>query len=213
MVFLHPPEKYAQVKLRISSPRFQVNIFIYLSCHHPVDALNIDPPTKCFGVISTMTTWWLNQPISKICSSNWIISQGKGEIKNVWNRHLDDYIYEKPARLVKLEMMLHPHTAGNNVEKMFETSHKPFIDVGTTFNFKISSRYSTSKWLIDSCISQLMFITSDQKQKHVPESYPNWVPPKSSVVLVLVYIVKQTLFPKMHFLVFRGGACFHAIFQ
>ena len=54
-----------------------------------------------------------------------------------FKHHLDDYIFEKPAQLVKLGMMLHAHTAGNNVEKMFKNSHKPFIDVGTTFNFKI----------------------------------------------------------------------------
>ena len=33
------------------------------------------PNTKCF------TSWWLNQPIWKICSSNWIISPGRGENK------------------------------------------------------------------------------------------------------------------------------------
>ena len=33
----------------------------------------------------TITSWWLNQPIWKIWSSNWIISPGFGvKIKNVW---------------------------------------------------------------------------------------------------------------------------------
>ena len=37
-----------------------------------------------------ITGWWLNQPIWKICSSNWIISLIFGvKIKNIWNHHLD----------------------------------------------------------------------------------------------------------------------------
>ena len=33
--------------------------------------------------------WWLNQPIWKICSSNWKFSPGFGvKIKNIWNHHL-----------------------------------------------------------------------------------------------------------------------------
>ena len=32
--------------------------------------------------------WWLNQPIWKICSSNWIISPIRGEHKNIWIHHL-----------------------------------------------------------------------------------------------------------------------------
>ena len=35
--------------------------------------------------VQTFTSWWLNQPIWKICLSNWIISPGFGvKIKNVW---------------------------------------------------------------------------------------------------------------------------------
>ncbi len=35
-------------------------------------------------------SWWLNQPLWKICSSNWIISPGIGvKIKDIWNHHLD----------------------------------------------------------------------------------------------------------------------------
>ena len=49
-----------------------------------------------------MTSWWLNQPIWKICGpSNWIISPGIGvKIKNIWN-HLDD--------LLKSWIMLWPY--------------------------------------------------------------------------------------------------------
>ena len=33
--------------------------------------------------------WWLNQPIWKICSSNWIISTIFGvKMQNIWNHHL-----------------------------------------------------------------------------------------------------------------------------
>ena len=36
-----------------------------------------------------LSSWWLNQPIWKICSSNWMISPRFGfKIKNVWNHHL-----------------------------------------------------------------------------------------------------------------------------
>ena len=39
------------------------------------------------------TSWWLNQPIWKICSSNWIISPGRGENKKMlprWEYFLND---------------------------------------------------------------------------------------------------------------------------
>ena len=40
-----------------------------------------------------LASWWLNQPIWKICSSNWIISPRIGmNIKNVWNHHLASHI-------------------------------------------------------------------------------------------------------------------------
>ena len=32
-------------------------------------------------MIQTWSSWWLNQPIWKICSSTWIISPGRGENK------------------------------------------------------------------------------------------------------------------------------------
>ena len=43
-------------------------------------------------LLPCMTRWWLNQPIWKICSSNWIISPRFGvKTKNIWNHHLDDF--------------------------------------------------------------------------------------------------------------------------
>ena len=43
---------------------------------------------------NSWSSWWLNQPICKICSSNWIISPGIGvKIQNVWNHHLVIYTY------------------------------------------------------------------------------------------------------------------------
>ena len=39
---------------------------------------------------SPTTSWWLNQPIGKMCSSNWIISPRSGvKIKKKWNHHLE----------------------------------------------------------------------------------------------------------------------------
>ena len=38
-----------------------------------------------------ITSWWLNQPIWKICSSNWIISLGRGEHKKNWKHDLVSY--------------------------------------------------------------------------------------------------------------------------
>ena len=36
-----------------------------------------------------LASWWLNQPIWKICSSNWIISARFGvKTTNIWNHHL-----------------------------------------------------------------------------------------------------------------------------
>ena len=36
------------------------------------------------------TSWWLNQPLWKLCSSNWIISPRFGmKIKHIWNHHLE----------------------------------------------------------------------------------------------------------------------------
>ena len=50
------------------------------------------------------TSWWLNQPIWKICSSNWIISPRFGvKIKNVWN-HLGKYHWTK-VTIVKFEAL------------------------------------------------------------------------------------------------------------
>ena len=37
------------------------------------------------AILRFSSSWWLNQPIWKICSSNWIISPGVGlKIKNIW---------------------------------------------------------------------------------------------------------------------------------
>ena len=37
------------------------------------------------------TSWWLNQPLWKICSSNWVhLPQVGMNIKNIWNHHQED---------------------------------------------------------------------------------------------------------------------------
>ena len=45
---------------------------------------------EVIGVLGNeYTRWWLNQPLGKICSWNWIISPGIGvNIKKNWNHHL-----------------------------------------------------------------------------------------------------------------------------
>ncbi len=36
-----------------------------------------------------LSSWWLNQPLWKICSSNWVhLPQIGVKIKNIWNHHL-----------------------------------------------------------------------------------------------------------------------------
>ena len=41
------------------------------------------------------TSWWLNQPIWKICSSNWKSSPKFGvKIKHIWNHHLENVLWE-----------------------------------------------------------------------------------------------------------------------
>ena len=53
-----------------------------------------------------LTSWWLNQPIWKICSSNWIISPGRDEhLLHIWNHQLVDIVlfwWEKVASTEKL---------------------------------------------------------------------------------------------------------------
>ena len=49
--------------------------------------------------LQMLISWWLNQPIWKICLSNWIISAGFGmKIKNVWNHQLVvvDFVSQSP---------------------------------------------------------------------------------------------------------------------
>ena len=40
--------------------------------------------TVPFLELDLITSWWLNQPIWKICSSNWIISPSRGEHKKIF---------------------------------------------------------------------------------------------------------------------------------
>ena len=63
-----------------------------------------------YRVLATpnIPSWWLNQPIWKICSSNWIVSPGFGvKIKNVWNHHRDTVdgseILRSPSRILGYE--------------------------------------------------------------------------------------------------------------
>ena len=46
-----------------------------------MDGTNKHLPPKWKIIFQTFTSWWLNQPIWKICSSNWIISPNRIENK------------------------------------------------------------------------------------------------------------------------------------
>ena len=72
---------------------------IYYACTSWLHATvwNCDPQSPhqskvdCFDSIKFnkfYSSWWLNQPIWKIWSSNWIISPGRVKIRNIWNHHL-----------------------------------------------------------------------------------------------------------------------------
>ena len=57
---------------------------LHLSAMWAINGLHLwDPTSKGKLKIqpSWISSWWLNQPIWKICSSNWIISPGRGETK------------------------------------------------------------------------------------------------------------------------------------
>ena len=46
-----------------------------------------------------VTSWWLNQPIWKICSSKWVhLPQVGMNIKNIWNHHLEYSIPVSPPK-------------------------------------------------------------------------------------------------------------------
>ena len=90
----YPSEKYAQVKLD-HFPR--VSEFLVAGCFTTPDQKNMPCSSKWVKIfpkvwvedIKYLTSWWLNQPIWKICSSNWIISPRIGvKIKNIWNHQL-----------------------------------------------------------------------------------------------------------------------------
>ena len=53
-------------------------------------------PPGIFQSPTTFSSWWLNQPIWKICSSNWIISPSRGENKK---------IFETTTQFSKLKLM------------------------------------------------------------------------------------------------------------
>ena len=67
-------------------------------CHHRLfkgtgDVSEMSPTILAefnWGLLDYTTTGWWFQPIWKICSSNWIISPSRGEIKKNWNHHLDN---------------------------------------------------------------------------------------------------------------------------
>ena len=44
-----------------------------------IKLFSVTPTDLCAERGPTKTSWWLIQPIKKICSSNWIISSGRGE--------------------------------------------------------------------------------------------------------------------------------------
>ena len=72
-----------------------------------------------------ITSWWLDQPIWKICSSNWIISLSRGwKIKNLWNHHLDNNNLHSPSLTWNLKMMV---SNGNLLFQVLHANRKTFI--------------------------------------------------------------------------------------
>ncbi len=85
---------------------------------------------KCWLVLQrkreTFSSWWLNQPIRKICSSNWIMKpQGFGvKIKNIWNHHL---VFSYPRDLItERQRIMKRCTITETKRKVFRFHGSPF---------------------------------------------------------------------------------------
>ena len=96
-----------------SWPESQVNLSTHLPFMDPkiYRSRPIEPPS----ILSNFSSWWLNQPIWKIWSSNWIISPNKGEHqKKAWNNHL---VFLGLSTFWTVGFLLHP-TLDLQLEKM-----------------------------------------------------------------------------------------------
>ena len=63
------------------------------------------------------SSWWLNQPIWKICSSNWILSPKVGlQIKNIWNETTTEFYSDMaPSAIINhLNVGHYLETLGNS---------------------------------------------------------------------------------------------------
>ena len=90
------PAVTSKKKLR-SQPSMQDHLELHDVCHNlGVLQLGIDGILWRFSrhfrywFEYTKTSWWLNQPTWKICSSNWTISPGKGKNKKKKINHLEN---------------------------------------------------------------------------------------------------------------------------
>ena len=82
------------------------------------------------------TSWWLNQPIWKICSSNWIISPNRDENKK--------YLKPPPSNMVQLSLaaswgflVFQMHTIPNQVTHTHTLLHSaPMLATGVHFKHR-----------------------------------------------------------------------------
>ena len=89
-----PENRPSQKEIHLPTIHFQVRKWWYNSHHPKFYCWNPTQLTEKVGstqqksrqkYLSKIPNWWLNQPIWKICSSNWIVSRVK--IKDIWNHH------------------------------------------------------------------------------------------------------------------------------
>ena len=100
-----------------------------------------------------MTGWWLNQPIWKICSSNWIISPGIGvKIENVWNHHPDEIKHSTQIFWVKWS-----GSSSQYASKMCETISRGFLNLGychgtTVCEIFLASQHCMLEEVVEKCL-------------------------------------------------------------
>ena len=113
-----------------------------------------------------VTSWWLNQPISKICSSNWIISPNLNRVKQ-------KKIFELPRPRICYPFSWH-HTEKRKVGGLGGTPG------GMTFHWN-----SLSQWILEKKFERLIFPT----KYVIPKSFKfgHWLSEEILVVFIDLY--------------------------
>ena len=83
---------------------------------------------------SMLTSWWLNQPIWKICSSNWIISPSRGE---------NEKYLKPPVSYVKLSfcVTISKNNWGRSTRFDFTSSPSPMAEIFRKQFLWVGSRF------------------------------------------------------------------------